>query len=188
MRVVLLSAAFLAVAAAGGCQPPTAAAPARQEFKLFDLTASEGYSALMPGTPQIRSGGTQFNPTTVYSAVNPGVRYETHSAKVLQLGGFGGEPKPADVTKMLHESRDRYLKEVSGTIVSTSATTLNGLPGVMFTATLKEPESWVLKGRIFYQDWRVYGAVVIGERAEVNGADAGKFFDSYTIAIKPRKK
>ncbi len=177
---------FVAAALVAGCQPP--GATTRQEFKTFDNSAHEGYIVSMPGTPQYRLTNQTFNPTTVYYADNPGVRYEAHSAKVLVLGPGSGEPKPVELAKMLRESRDRFLKEVNGTEVYTQDTALDGKTGIEFGATLQQPANGVLKGRIYYFDWRVYGVLAYGERSEVNGPDASKFFNSYQITAKKAGK
>lgn len=169
-----------------GCQPP--APTVRQELKTFDRSADAGYIVQMPGTPQSRSANQNWNPTTVYYADNPGVRYEAHSANVVVLGPAFGEPKPQDLAKMLRESRDRFLKEINGTEVYTMDVSLGGKTGIEFGATLQKPANGVIKGRIYYFDWRVYGVLAYGERSEVNGADASKFFDSYQITAKKQGK
>ncbi len=185
MRPILLALALLAILV--GCQQRPGGVTTRQEFKTFDKSADEGYSVMMPGTPQMRMSNNFMAPTTIYYADNPQVRYETHSAKVQVLGiNTGAEPKAPEIAKMLRESRDRFLKEIKATETYTTDTDLGSLVGIEFGAKLPDGPDAVLRGRIYYQDWRVYGILAYGDKTVVYGPDSATFFNSYKIVPKQK--
>jgi len=152
------------------------------QFKSFASKAG-AFSVLMPGTPQQQ--------TKVVDS--PAGKLHVHLFVVPLDGGntaymasyIDYDPQliaaaPAD--KLLDGARDGQVSSVKGKLASEKRLKLGRHPGRELRITLKQ--GMFIRSRLYLVGNRLYQCLVVGKKAVVNSADAGRFFGSFKTTKK----
>lgn len=101
------------------------------------------------------------------------VGYSDYPAEIIEQ---------SDPAAMLDGARDGAVSNISGTLISETAITLDGNPGRELVITAKVDDSDAdVKARIYMVGNRLYQVLVIGVKGEVTPEDADAFLQSFKL-------
>jgi hypothetical protein len=140
----------------------------------FDSEAGH-FSILMPEIPkdETETKPTPYGPYTSHTFI-------TKTMKGLFLVGWVDyDPRfKFTIQDELNANRDNFVKAVHATLLRTTPITLNGNPGIEFTA--ESPEANI-KSRVYIVGRRPYQVAAATYKSEEDADTVQRFFDSFTI-------
>ena len=117
-------------------------------------------------------------PTQIFTVKSPDGAYTVRAYKLPVSADKAAERSD----ELLNEAKATLLRSVGGTQTEGASVALAGkYPGRSFTATVTEPESGLLRGRVYLAGNRLYKVTVSGTRAFANAPDATAFLESFMV-------
>jgi hypothetical protein len=184
MKKVLVTILFLLISAfAAKAQEhtsnPTRPAPPGNTSSWVRLSPDEGrFSVLMPELVKDQSETTP----------SPKGPYTTHLflAKTPQgiflVGWVDYDPAfNFGVQSELEANRDNFVKGIKGTLLNTTKITMNGYPGLEFTAETSEIS---YKSRVYIVGRRPYQLISGTYKGQDDSYNVGRFFDSFQLNLR----
>lgn len=175
---VLLISAFVVNAQEHTSNPTRPVVPGNAS-SWVTLNSEEGrFSVLMPQLVKDQS-------ETNSSANGP---YTTHvylaktTRGIFLVGWVDYDPDFSfGVTSELQSNRDNFVKGLKATLLSTTKITMNGHPGLEFTA--ETPET-IYKSRVYIIGRRPYQLMAATYKGQDDSHNVARFFDSFQITVR----
>lgn len=146
----------------------------------WNTHAPEGgnFSVSMPGNPKVEMENKvgSFGPYTSY------LFSETKAGTVYVIGWTDYPPNVTlNIQGEINATRDNFLKKVDGTLISEKQMTLDGHPGLEFTATMGS--KFFVISRICILNNRPYQVLAV-TKMNRDQTNANKFLWSFTFDLK----
>ncbi len=145
------------------------------------FTSKEGnFTCVFPGgEPSWRMRGWSFPPIHVAEGYNPGIEY------AAGYGDAAFAPRTSDLPKIYADMKDKVVADFKATLLSSGEVWVDGYKGIEFVLKLPAGDDRLCKMRAALVGKRAFMYGVVAEKADLNCADAHRFFSSFKLIDKP---
>ncbi len=167
------------VAAQEHSSSPSRSSSPGPESSWVRLDSDEGrFSVLLPElvTDQSQTNSSPNGPYTTHLFIVKTTK------GVFLVGWVDYDPSfNFSVQSELEANRDNFVKGVKATLLNTTKVTMNGNPGLEFTA---ETPDRIFKSRVYLIGRRPYQLIAGTYKGQEDSANVTRFFDSFRIKLR----
>ncbi|HEV8136188.1 MAG TPA: hypothetical protein VGP85_16015 [Pyrinomonadaceae bacterium] len=183
VSLITLGLSFSVSAQEHSSRPPTPASTPAPNMSdatgWVKFNSDEGhFTVLMPETPtdKTETSDSSHGPYTTHLFI---VRDTT---SVYLIGWVDYDPSfNFNRQAELEANRDNFVKGISGTLLTTRPTTIDGYSALEFTA---ETSDRIFKSRVFLVGRRPYQIVVGSPKGMDDSAIVNRFFNSFKVSLR----
>jgi len=183
LSLITLGLSFSVSAQEHSSRPPTPASTPAPNMSdatgWVKFNSDEGhFTVLMPETPtdKTETSDSSHGPYTTHLFI---VRDTT---SVYLIGWVDYDPSfNFNRQAELEANRDNFVKGISGTLLTTRPTTIDGYSALEFTA---ETSDRIFKSRVFLVGRRPYQIVVGSPKGMDDSAIVNRFFNSFKVSLR----